>query len=201
MRDASEFYRLTQDQPPWPLMMRAATLVTRGDGAPRALDLGCGAGRDTRYLLSEGFDVTAVDENPEALTYLRNLPAGLPSSRLHLVQSSFEDFAFAAHVPFDLISAQFSLPFTRPEAFAPMFARLKAAIRPGGVFAGQFFGVNDQWNREGRPHSFLTREQAEELLRDLEVLELVEEDADGQVANGNPKHWHVFHILARQRAR
>jgi hypothetical protein len=24
MFDASEFYRLTQDQPPWPLMMRAA---------------------------------------------------------------------------------------------------------------------------------------------------------------------------------
>jgi tellurite methyltransferase len=198
MRDASEFYRLTQNQPPWPLMMRAATLVTHGDGAPRALDLGCGAGRDTRYLLSEGFDVTAVDENAEALTYLRELPAGLPAEHLHLIQSTFEEFPFAAHAPFDLVSAQFSLPFTRPEAFALMFARLKAAIWPGGVFAGQFFGVNDQWNREGRPLSFVTREQAEDLLRDLEVLELVEEDADGQVANGNPKHWHVFQILARR---
>jgi hypothetical protein len=139
-----------------------------------------------------------VDENAEALTYLRELSPGLPAERLHQVQSSFEDFPFAAHAPFDLISAQFSLPFTRPDAFAPMFARLTAAIRPGGIFAGQFFGVNDQWNRQGRPHTFLTREQAEELLHDLGVIELVEEDADGQVANGNPKHWHVFHILARR---
>ncbi len=79
-----------------------------------------------------------------------------------------------------------------------MFAQLKAALRPGGIFAGQFFGVNDQWNREGRPLTFVTREQAEDLLRGLEVLELVEEDADGHTANGAPKHWHVFHILARR---
>lgn len=196
MFNAEAFYRITHDQPPWPLMIRAAALVPHGQEPPRALDLGCGAGRDTRYLLVAGFDVTAVDENAAALAYLHDAA----SDRLHLVHSSFEDFPFAATGPFDLINAQFSLPFTRPEAFHDMFARLKASLRPGGIFAGQFFGVHDQWNSEGRPHTFLTREQAKELLRDLEVLELVEEDADGHVANGNPKHWHIFHILARQPA-
>lgn len=194
MRDPEEFYRITRDQPPWPRMMRGAALAPRGSSAPRALDLGCGAGRDTRYLLANGFDVTAVDENAAALAYLRELP----SQHLRLVQSSFAAFPFETAGPYELINAQFSLPFTPPDAFAAMFARLKAALVPGGIFAGQFFGVNDQWNREGRPHSFVTRAQAEELLRDLEIVELVEEDADGHVANGNPKHWHVFHILARR---
>jgi SAM-dependent methyltransferase len=198
MRNPSEFYRVTKESAPWPRLMYAASLAPRGAAFPRALDLGCGAGRDTRYLLAEGFDVTAVDENAEALDYVRKLPAGLPAERLHLVRSSFEDFPFAASGPFDLISAQFSLPFTRPEAFGPMFAQLTAAIRPGGIFTGHFFGVNDQWNREGRPHTFVTRQQAEDLLRALEALELVEEDSDGQLANGTPKHWHVFHILARR---
>ncbi len=45
-----------------------------------------------------------------------------------------------------------------------MFAQLKAALRPGGAFAGQFFGTNDQWKREGRPLTFVTREQAVALL-------------------------------------
>lgn len=201
MRNASEFYRLTKDSKPWPLLIRAASLVPHGgEEPPRALDLGSGAGRDTRYLLAHGFDVTAVDENAEALGYVRQLPPGLPAERLHLVESSFEDFPFAAAGPFDLINAQFSLPFTGPEVFPAMFARLVAALGPGGVFAGTLFGVNDQWHREGRPHTFVTRSEAEELLRDLEVLELVEEDADGHIANGNPKHWHVFHILARRSA-
>jgi SAM-dependent methyltransferase len=194
MFNASEFYRLTYERPPWPLMMRAAEMVTRGENIPRALDLGCGAGRDTRYLLAQGFDVTAVDENAEALGYLRDLP----QDRLHLVHSSFEDFPFASSAPFDLASAHYSLPFSPPATFPQMFARLKASLRPDGIFAGQFFGVNDQWHREGRPLTFVTRDQAQELLRGLEVIELREEEVDGQVANGTPKYWHVFHILAQQ---
>jgi SAM-dependent methyltransferase len=194
MFNASEFYQLTHERPPWPQMMRAAAMVAHGDQAPRVLDLGCGAGRDTRYLLAQGFDVTAVDENAEALSYLRDLP----QDRLHLVQSSFENYPFTPYAFFDLISAQFSLPFSPPATFPEMFARLKASLRPGGVFAGHFFGVNDQWNREGRPLTFVTREQAEELLRGLEVIELREEEVEGHVANGNPKYWHIFHVLARR---
>jgi hypothetical protein len=46
--------------------------------------------------------------------------------------------------------------------------------------------------------TFVTRERAEELLRGLEVVELREEDADSHTADGSPKHWHIFHILARK---
>ena len=31
----------------------------------RILDLGCGAGRDTKYFLSQGYDVEAVDGSEE----------------------------------------------------------------------------------------------------------------------------------------
>jgi len=79
-----------------------------------------------------------------------------------------------------------------------MFGRLKAALAPGGVFAGQFFGVHDEYNNTERVMTFLTRAEAEDLLSDLEVIELTEEDADGHKADGSPKHWHVFHILARR---
>ena len=55
--DWGRFYTYTKDSPPWPLLVRAASLVPRNG---RALDLGAGAGRDTRYLLEQGFRVTAV---------------------------------------------------------------------------------------------------------------------------------------------
>lgn len=186
--DWGSFYRLTKDSPPWPLLLRAAGLAP---GKGRALDLGAGAGRDTRYLLEQGFEVTAVDADPRSVALL----SALPQARLRVVQSSFEDFTLATY---DLISAQFALPFIPREHFADVFARLKAALALGGVFAGQFFGVRDQWNTPDRAMTFLTRVEAEALLSDLETIEFSEEDTDGHVADGSPKRWHVFHILARK---
>lgn len=188
--DWDSFYRHTKDSPPWPLLVRAAELAPRKG---RALDLGAGAGRDTRYLLEQGFDVTAVDAEPGAVALL----SALPQARLRVVQSSFEDFTFATY---DLISAQFALPFIPRERFTEVFARLKGALAPGGVFAGQFFGVHDQWNTPDSARTFLTRAEAEALISDCEIIEFTEEDSDGHVADGSPKHWHVFHILMRRRS-
>jgi tellurite methyltransferase len=188
--DWGRFYSFTQDSPPWPLLIRASSLAPRNG---HALDLGAGAGRDTRYLLEQGFEVTAVDVDPRSVALL----SALPKSHLRVVQSSFEDFTFATY---DLISAQFALPFVPRNRFAEVFTRLKAALPPSGVFVGQFFGVNDQWNTPDRNMTFLTRAEARDLIRDLETIEFTEEDADGHVADGSPKHWHVFHILSRRLA-
>lgn len=160
--------------------------------AGRALDLGCGAGRDTRYLLGRGWQVTAVDREAEAITLL----ADLPRERLRTVQSSFEDFAFERE-GFDLISAQFTLPFIPQPAFGEVFARLRAALRPGGVFTGQFFGIHDEWNTPDHAMTFLTRTQVDDLLAGLNVRELTEDDRQGGTATGGTKHWHVFHIIAQ----
>jgi tellurite methyltransferase len=187
--DWGRFYSFTKDSPPWPLLVRAASLASRNGSA---LDLGAGAGRDTRYLLDHGFQVTAVDADPGSMAML----SALPQANLRVVQSSFEDyFPFATY---DLINSEFALPFTPWDRFAEVFSRMKAALVPGGIFAGQLFGIHDQWNTPGSTTTFLTRAEAEALLDDLETLEFTEEDADGHVADGSPKHWHVFHVLARK---
>ena len=71
--DWSEFYALTSDSPPW------ATLLLALDNfelkAPMglhkmAIDLGSGAGRDTFALLKRGWEVLAIDEQPESAQWL-----------------------------------------------------------------------------------------------------------------------------------
>ena len=62
--DWETFYSLTKDSPPWPSLVRVVSLLPQKG---RALDLGAGAGRDTRYLLEQGFQVTAVDRDPHPM--------------------------------------------------------------------------------------------------------------------------------------
>ncbi|WP_372592992.1 hypothetical protein [Actinotalea sp.] len=45
--------------------------------------------------------------------------------------------------------------------------------------------------------TFRTADQARALLEGLEVLHREEEDAPGTSCTG-PKHWHVFHVIARR---
>ena len=186
----ADFYKVTKDNPHWPLLEKAVLLSgQRG----YALDLGCGAGRDTRYLLAQGWSARAVDSDPNAIALL----AELAQDNLQVVQSSFENFAFE-HEAYDLISAQFSLPFIPQASFNRVFTQLKQAIKAGGIFTGQFFGVRDEWNRPKNDMTFLAREQVEELLSDMKVIEFTEEDKMGNTAAGVLKHWHVFHVIAQK---
>ena len=191
MKDFSweDFYKFTKDSPPWPLLIKAVSLLTH---KACALDLGCGAGRDTKYLLGQGFHVTAVDSDPHAIVLL----GALPQQNLRLVLSTFQDFTYEMY---DLVNAQFALPFTPKESFNEVFARVKAAIKPGGIFVGQLFGIHDQWNTPQNSMTFLTREQVEALFTDMHIREFREEDVDGHVADGSPKHWHTFHVIAQSR--
>ena len=146
-----DFDKITKGRPPWPRLVQAVELLDQGKDA---LDLGCGAGRDTRFLLEQGFRVTAVDHDPHAIALLADLPQG----RLRVVHSSFEAFEFETY---DLVNAHFALPFLPEEQFHPVFVRIKQALHAGGLFVGQFFGVNDEWNTPGNQMTFLTRVQAE----------------------------------------
>ena len=188
--DWRKFIQITAGQPPWPQLVRAVEFLSRsGD----AIDLGCGGGRDTEYLLRQGFTVTAVDASPFAASALRRLPR---QRQLRFVQSEIEDFV---PEPSDLINAQFVLPFLRADRFTACVQRLVDALRTEGVLAATFFGPNDEWNVPGSELTFVTRPGLDALLRRLQVVELSEEDHDGKTADGTPKHWHVYHVIAARR--
>jgi tellurite methyltransferase len=179
--------------PPRPLLMRAAELAAAKD---HALDAGAGALNATKYLLSAGFaHVTALDSAPAS----EKAAEELPPDRVTFVLSRFEDFTYPLNA-YDLVNAEFSLPFIRRDDFAAVFARLLGAVKPGGLFTGQLFGLNDSWNTPESGMNFHARDAVERLLGGWDIVELEEEDHPGKTKLGEPKHWHIFHILARRSA-
>lgn len=180
-----------RDRPPRPLLLEAAQFTTRRD---TAIDIGAGALNDTRFLLDAGFaHVTALDAEPIA----QDIADTLPPDRFRYVIATFEDFAFLP-ATYDLLNAQYALPFIRPDSFDHVFDAILASLRPGGILTGQFFGDRDDW--VGTPNmTFHSREGAEALLAPLTVLAFREEDDPAsQTLNGVPKHWHLFHFIARK---
>jgi tellurite methyltransferase len=170
-----------------------------------AVDLGCGEGRDTLELVRRGWRVLAIDSSPEALARLEANVAqvgrgqdGAAAAVLETRLAAFEDTPMPAA---DLINASFSIPHCSPEDFPRIWERIVGAIRPGGRFAGQFFGVNDSWatKPDGVTRTYHTRAQVDAMLAPFEVEKLEEIERPGKTALGEPKYWHVFHVVARKR--
>ncbi|MEP6775040.1 MAG: class I SAM-dependent methyltransferase [Chloroflexota bacterium] len=191
--DWANFAAVTRDHEHHFLVERAEALVPAGKQKRYALDLGCGAGRNTRFLLSRGWHVTAVDAEPEAIAIVSKIG----NENLRVVRSRFEDFEFG-EARYYLVCAQFTLPFTPRDKFPMVWAGLRRAIKPGGYFEGQFFGTHDEWNTPGSNVNFVTREEVGELLDGLTLVEITEEDKEGGTATGAIKHWHVFHVIAKK---
>ncbi len=207
-RDWPAYFAAVDGLPPRETLLRALALF---DGRPRedaraalAVDVGSGSGRDTLEMLRRGWRVIAVD--PEADGHARLMRAAPPAlrERLTMVIAPLERADLAAFARAaspggaDLVNASFTLPFIPGEVFAQAWACIVDALRPGGVFSGQFFGDRDGWASIPR-RSHHTRGAALGLLAPFALELFDEQEKDGKDAFGDPKHFHVFHAVAVKR--
>lgn len=185
----SPFYEKTRNAPHHALVEEAAGYVAnRG----RALDVGAGALRDSKYLLSLGFDVVALD----ASEYMIAAAAYVDSPNFLAVQSAFTEYDFGSK-RFDLVSAMYSLPFCEPATYDTVFDSIVESLKPGSIFCAILFGDRDTWATNPEM-TFHTRVQAEARLAGLEILKFDEIEEDGETSVGVPKHWHTFHFIVRK---
>ena len=192
-----EYYTATSKWPPSDTLTKALSLfgAEASGGKERfAIDLGCGAGRDTIELLRKGWKVLVVDKEPEAIKWIHStvLPEHRP--RLKTRAASFENVRLPKC---DLVNASYSLPFCHPKRFDAFWRKITISMCPGSRFAGHFFGMRDEWAGD-LDLTFHTANEIRGLLSQLKTELFVEKEWDGTTASGRKKHWHVFSVIARK---
>jgi SAM-dependent methyltransferase len=157
-----------------------------------ALDLGTGTGRDALHLLKLGFNVTATDAETSAIDmHLEDVPEEL-GKNLSTHVCRFSDFTYGSY---ELVNASLSLFFQGESDFSTTWNSISESLSSGGVFAGNFLGINDDWTSRWGVTGH-TREQTQELLSDFSETCIDEEEWSGATARGDSKHWHLFNIVA-----
>lgn len=156
-----------------------------------AYDLGCGQGKATLWLAEKGWNVVAVDQEPEGLEELRDrLP---PDAKVEVMQAPMESLQLK---PCDLVLMNFSWFFVPEPGFSQIGEQWQAAIRPGGIWMGQILGPEDSWVERG--YTTRTRAEVESCFAGWHLHHLEEVCRPGKTVTGDSKHWHVFHVLAQR---
>ena len=188
------YYEATAGRPPRKTLLWA---LDRFDAASphRAVDLGCGDGRDTIELLRRGWSVIAIDAEAIALERLKARPDLPPEAKLTTLCTKFEE---AEWPEVALVNASFALPSCPPALFPALWRKITDSLASGGRFAGQLYGNRDSW-ASNPGMTIFDREATRQLFAAYAIELFEEEESDAITPRGVAKHWHIFHIVARKR--
>lgn len=96
----------------------------------RALDLGCGNGRNSLYLNLKGFDVTAWDRSSASLTNLNHIIAEEGLSGIRTAEKDLNHLRFNG--AYELVISTVVMMFLQPETIPQLIADMQACTVRGG---------------------------------------------------------------------
>ena len=95
----------------------------------KALDLGCGQGRNALFLAQQGFDVTAVDQNELALEILQSI---VEQEDLEMTVGLYDINSAALTQTYDLIVSTVVLMFLQADRIPAIIQNMQDQTNPGG---------------------------------------------------------------------
>ena len=129
-------------------------------GGPRALDIACGHGRHTRWLVRQGCHVTALDRDAQALASLAPL-----APQVRTVQADIENN------PWPLPAQTFDSVVVTNYLWRPLWPHILGSLTAGGVLIYETFAHgNASVGKPSRPDFLL---QPGELLEACQGLRVV----------------------------
>ena len=186
-----EYYDTTKDAEPH----QNVVMFLRKNRKPGiAVDLGCGAGRDTVLLLKHGWTVISYDINNNAQYILERITPE-ERSRFTFVKSRHQD----AEIPkCDLVVANDSMHYLSKEEFKTIIDKIYDSLNPNGDFIAEFLGNKDDWAKNDPDNAFISLKELREIMGNrFEIEAFREHEVDKPTLEGEQKHWHTVSVITR----
>ena len=156
-----------------------------------AIDLGCGSGNETVYMVKNGIKVLAIDRQLNQ-DFILNRLSDSEKQLISFKESSFEDVELPKT---KLLTAFFSIPFCNPNNFDELWTKIYNSIEDNGYFVGQLFGDRDAWNVVESINTF-SIDKVKEYLKNYNIIKLEEIE---YVRESDNKKWHFYDIIAQKK--
>ncbi len=186
-KNSQEFFNRTINADVQDLYQKFLTHVPKQG---RILDAGCGSGRDSRFFLGRGYDVTAFDGSLEMTKMASNL---LGKNALHML---FQDMPFSSE--FDAVWANASLLHVPYQNLRGVIDGFHKALVPNGILYASFKYGTSMRQTEDRVFFDMDETSIEPYLkRSFIPLEIWKSaDTRSTVAPSPDKCW--LHFIARR---
>lgn len=153
------------------------------------LDFGCGSGRDTKYFLEKGYNVTACDGSEE-LCKLASEYTGIEVKNM-LFQELEDKEAY------DGIWACSSILHVPSVELADVISKMKVALKPNGMIYTSFKYGDFEGERNGRYFTNMTEASMRNLLDKVGGLSIIEQWITGDVRPGRDEEKWLNILLKR----
>ena len=175
-----EYYKNTTGQEAQVILQK---FIKNNSQIKTAIDLGCGSGNDTKFLAKNNINVTAVDVSDVSKFLYEDLTEE-EKKRISFIQERFSNVKLPKS---DLIISFAALPFVRKELLPKIIEKIYEALNENGYLICNFFGKKDSWYGVEK-HTFLEKEEIEDLLKKFKILKMNEIERDGETGTHEKKH-------------
>lgn len=140
--------------------------LNRLDKGAKILDFGCGAGRDTKYFLTQGYHVDAIDGSEKLCRYASQFTG------IRVKQMLFQDLAETNK--YDGIWACSSILHLNKSTLEEVFNKMVAALKKEGIIYTSFKYGYFEGERNGRYFTDFTESEFIQFLKKIDGITLEE---------------------------
>lgn len=150
MGDIQKYYENTENALPHPMVKK---FINMNNNPKYAIDLGCGAGRDTIYLIKNGWKVLSIDkENTREI-----ISSKLNNEELKNFNFECQDFENIELEKNNLLVANFSIPFCNKDYFNEFWNKISNSILQERILRWELFWIKRFLGKDKRANGIFIK--------------------------------------------